>query len=70
MRIFDKDGKVIKKATFIVFHNGVLIHDYYELTGGTYWNGLYSVKDYSAHPDKLPIQLQDHGNPVKFRNIL
>ena len=24
---------------------------------------------YKAHADKLPLALQDHGNPVRFRNI-
>ncbi len=24
---------------------------------------------YSLHPDKLPLSLQDHGNPVRYRNI-
>jgi len=64
-----KDGKVIKKATFTVFHNGVLIQDNYTLSGGTGWNGGSSVTGYVPHADKGPIQLQDHGNPVLFRNI-
>jgi hypothetical protein len=67
--LFDKDGKVIRKATFTVLHNGVLIQDHVLLTGGTGWRGLHSVSEYNAHPDKMPIQLQDHGNPVRFRNI-
>jgi len=66
---FDKDGKVARKATFTVFHNGVLIHDHVELTGGTNWINAHAVTDYVAHGDKGPIQLQDHGNPVRYRNI-
>ncbi len=67
--IFDEQGKVVKKGTFTVFHNGVLIHDHYQITGGTSWRGPHSVSEYKPHPDTLPIQLQDHGNPVRFRNI-
>jgi 3-keto-disaccharide hydrolase len=67
--IFDDNGKVTKKATFTVLHNGVLIQDNYQLTGATNWQGPHAVGEYNAHPDKLPIKLQDHGNPVKFRNI-
>lgn len=67
--MFDEDGNVIKKATFTVFHNGVLIQDHYEVTGGTNWQGPHAVSDYFAHKDKLPFKLQDHGNPVRFRNI-
>ncbi|GMW03338.1 MAG: hypothetical protein AMXMBFR84_44720 [Candidatus Hydrogenedentota bacterium] len=66
---FSKRGKVTKKATFTVFHNGVLIHDHVELTGGTGWRGPHSITKYVAHGDKGPIALQDHGNPVVFRNI-
>ena len=67
--VFDKDGKVVKKATFTVLHNGVLIQDHVELSGGTDWRGSHSISEYKAHADELPIQLQDHGNPVRFRNI-
>jgi hypothetical protein len=64
-----QDGKVVKRATFTVFHNGVLIQDHYELSGGTGWLGGHAVTEYEPHGDKGPLELQDHGNPVLFRNI-
>jgi hypothetical protein len=64
-----KGKKVVRKATFTVLHNGVLVQDHVELQGGTGWKGPHAISDYEPHPDKLPIALQDHGNPVKFRNI-
>lgn len=64
-----KGNPVIKKATFTVFHNGVLVHDHVELQGGTGWLGPYAVTDYKPHEDKLPLMLQDHDHPVRFRNI-
>ena len=64
-----KDGKVVKRATFTILHNGVLVQDHVELTGGTHWNGPHSISKYEPHGDKGPIMLQDHGNPVLFRNI-
>lgn len=64
-----KDGQVEKRATFTVFHNGVLVHDCVELTGGTDWRGSHAVWNYQPHGDTGPILLQDHGNPVLFRNI-
>jgi hypothetical protein len=67
--VFDDNGKVIKKATFTVLHNGVLIQDHVMLSGGTEWRGPHSISEYKPHADELPIQLQDHGNPVRFRNI-
>jgi len=59
---FDKSGKKIANARITVFHNGEVIHDDFELpnkTGAGRQEG----------PDPLPIWLQDHGNPVQFRNI-
>ena len=64
--LFDADGNVTRKATFTVFHNGVLIQDHVELSG---WVSEHVVTDYVPHGDKGPLQLQDHNNPVRFRNI-
>jgi Domain of Unknown Function (DUF1080) len=47
-----------------VLHNGVLVQDNVELSGPT-----GHQEPYKPGPDKLPITLQDHGNPVRFRNI-
>ena len=63
---FDANGKLLRKARYTVFHNGVLVQDNVELTGPTA-NG--SRPPYKPTPDKLPLALQDHGNPVRFRNI-
>jgi hypothetical protein len=49
-----------------VFHNGVLVQEATEASGPTTWQGRPA---YSAHEDSLPIELQDHGNPMRFRNI-
>ncbi len=60
---FDRAGKRTAPAVVTVLHNGVKIHDKLELTKGDTGNGYKEV-------DKAdPIQLQDHGNPVYFRNI-
>lgn len=63
---FDAAGKVVKPAYITVLQNGVVIQNHFELEGGTSWDMKPS---YTAHPDKLPISIQDHGNPLKFRNI-
>lgn len=68
-RPFFKDGKVVKRATFTVFQNGVLIQDHVELSGGTGWLGGHAVTDYVPHGDTGPLELQYHGNTVRFRNI-
>jgi hypothetical protein len=67
--VFDGQGKVVRRATFTVLHNGVLVQDHVVLSGGTGWMGPHAASEYKAHPDKLPISLQDHGNPVRFRNV-
>lgn len=63
---FNADGSVKTQANITVFHNGVLIQNNKTLWGGTQYIGL---ANYEAHGDKEPIVLQDHGNPVSFRNI-
>jgi len=67
--VFDESGKIVRRATFTVLHNGVLVQDHTVLSGGTSWMGPNAASEYKAHPDKLPLALQDHGNPVRFRNI-
>ncbi|MCL5281703.1 MAG: DUF1080 domain-containing protein [Planctomycetes bacterium] len=66
---FGKDGKIVTKPTFTVLQNGVLVQDHVTLEGGTQWNGPHAISPFRAIPDKGPIQLQDHGNPVRYRNI-
>lgn len=63
---FDEDDSLIKPAYVTVLHNGVLIHHRVEIEGPTEYIGL---PKYESHPNKLPIVLQDHTNPVSFRNI-
>jgi hypothetical protein len=63
---FDGEGKLLSPARATILHNGVLVQNNVELTGPTAW---LSREPYTAHPEKLPIALQDHGNPVRFRNI-
>ncbi|MFB3853530.1 MAG: DUF1080 domain-containing protein [Vicinamibacterales bacterium] len=63
---FDESGAVISPARMTVFHNGVLVHDNEELTGPT---AHKARPPYKAHDDRLPISLQDHSHPVRFRNI-
>ena len=66
--IFDKKGNVKRRAKFIVLHNGIFIQNK-TLFGGTDWDGPHAAVDYKKHDDELPIKLQSHGSPVKFRNI-
>ena len=63
---FDSDGKVTKPGTVTVLQNGILIQDNVEIKGPTAPAG---PPKYKAHPLKQPISLQDHGNPVRYRNI-
>ncbi len=63
---FDKDGKVLRPARVTVLHNGVLVQDNVELTGPT---AHRQRPPYQVHPEQLPLMLQEHGHPVRFRNI-
>lgn len=64
--VFGQNGKVIQPARITVLHNGVLVQDNVEFLGTT---AHKKSATYSPHEDKLPISLQDHGNPTRFRNI-
>jgi hypothetical protein len=64
--VFRKNGSKLKPAYITVIHNGIVIQNHVEIQGTTEYIG---APKNDAHPDKLPIHLQDHGNPVSFRNI-
>jgi hypothetical protein len=64
--VFDGDGKVIRRATFTAFLNGVLVQNAVEVMGVTAHD---KPPYYEKHDPKMPISLQDHGDLVRFRNI-
>lgn len=57
------DGKV-QPGSFTVFHNGMLVQDHIPIPGAA----TTSAKFTGVAPTG-PIMLQDHGNPVRYRNI-
>jgi hypothetical protein len=59
---FDANGKKTRKARLTVWHNGVLIHNNVEIENKT---GAGKKEG----PNSLPTKLQNHNNPVRFRNI-
>lgn len=61
-----KDGKLETPAYVTLFYNGVLVQNHTPLIGAV---AFRAVGQYSPHGPKGPITLQDHGNPVRFRNI-
>jgi 3-keto-disaccharide hydrolase len=63
---FDATGRVTRPARETVFHNGVLVQDNTVLIGPTA-NG--TRPPYKAHPSRLPLRLQDHGDKVRYRDI-
>ena len=64
--LFNEDGSRKRPGYVTVIHNGVLIQNHVEILGTTEYIG---PPRNIAHPAKLPISLQDHGNPVSYRNI-
>jgi hypothetical protein len=63
---FDEKGAAVSPARLTIVHNGVLVQDNEELTGPT---GHKVRPPYKAHPDKMPLSLQDHSHPVRYRSI-
>jgi hypothetical protein len=64
---FNPDGSLKSPARVTVVHNGVVVH-----TNREFWGPTVHMRraTYSApHPETGPISLQDHGDPVQFRNI-
>ena len=64
--VYDDQGYRLKKGTFTVFHNGVLVQNNVEIQGTTEHTGKPKLRNIKT-PKKL--YLQDHSNPVSFRNI-
>ena len=63
---FEADGKLLAPARMTVLHNGILVHECAVLTGPT---AHKARPPYKMHDAKLPISLQDHDHPVRYRNI-
>ena len=64
--LFSEAGALLEPARMTVLYNSLLVQNNVELWGPTMW--LQSLP-YQSHADELPLALQDHGNPVRFRNI-
>lgn len=62
---FAADGQLLRRARVTVVHNGVLVQDNVELSGPT---AHKQRPPYRAHREKLPLLLQDHSHPVRYRN--
>jgi hypothetical protein len=61
-----EDARLVKPAFMTVFLNGVLLHNRKELMGPTVHRALAS---YAAQPAEDALVLQDHQQPVRYRNI-
>jgi len=62
---FDDQGKLVENPRVTVLLNGVKIHDNVELPG----ERSTTAAPVGPGPEPGPIYLQDHGNPVRYRNI-
>ncbi len=63
---YDDQGNRMKKGTFTVFHNGILVQNNIEIQGTTEYRGKPRMRNIQT-PKKL--YLQEHRNPISFRNI-
>ena len=61
-----KNGQLARPAYVTVLHNGVVVHNHVEVLGPMTHRTLTF---YTPHGEKGPLGLQDHGDPVRFRNI-
>jgi hypothetical protein len=64
---WDAGGKLVKKANVTVIHNGIILHHKREYLGPTPHRGIGTYD--RPTPPEMFIELQDHGNPMRFRNI-
>ncbi len=63
--VFNDDGMKVRSGTLTVIQNGVLVQNNVEIKGTTPYIGLPKNPPHG----KGPLRLQDHGNPVSYRNI-
>ncbi len=63
--VFTEKGTLKTPGRITVFHNGVLVLNNFSILGPTVYTG---IPRYQPH-GKASIVLQDHGNPVSYRNI-
>jgi hypothetical protein len=63
---FHPDGLVERPGYVTLFHNGVCVLNHFELLGSTAYD---KPPSYEKHSEKMPILLQNHGNPLRYRNI-
>jgi hypothetical protein len=61
-----EDGELVSPARLTLLFNGVFVHHAVELLGLTTFKRLPA---YAPHPPTGPLLLQDHLNPVRFRNV-
>lgn len=62
---FSADGLPVSPARVTALHNGVLVQNHVALAGESVYAGKPSYRRHGP----APIKLQDHGDPVSFRNI-
>jgi hypothetical protein len=58
--------KLVKPAFLTVFYNGVMVHNRKEAMGPMVYR---QVARYVPHGPEEPLMLQDHNNPVRYRNV-
>jgi hypothetical protein len=70
---WDAAGVLQKKAAVTVIQNGVVLHNRHEYFGST--DGINGIPHKALgaygkpHPPQVVLELQEHRNPVRFRNI-
>lgn len=63
---FHDDGSLAAPAYETILHNGVVVHNHAEVLGPMAHRAL---PKYARHGAKGPLAFQDHGNPIRYRNI-
>jgi len=64
--VFDDKGNLVRPARATVDVNGVRVQENQVFDGATSYR---KRKGYRAHADQMPLALQDHNEPIRFRNI-